>query len=135
MGVKMSRNKKRNNTILIIIVVLAILVGLFYGFLGGGLGVSLSCKENKIIGFQKIPPPLMSILDTSTKCLVDLKVSKEGNVLCSFEKYEIKGDKGIIPCDKIKEYKGNDVIFIEATFYNLDGKKTGEDLQQSGNFW
>jgi len=106
---------------IVIIIVIAIILGIVYVFLGGGYGVGVSCKEMKIIGFQKVPPPLMAAFPPET-CRVVYEVQSNGTEVCNGQA-TINFEKGVAPCSELKNYAGKDLL-VEVSFYRIENNES-----------
>jgi len=114
------------------VILFAILIGLIYGIFGWGYGISISC-DGSINELKRVPPPLMSIIPPPTECFIDLEVTLEDTVLCSYEKFEVMGKNAIVNCNELKKHKDNNFVFISAIFYDLEGNEIGRDVKHPTN--
>jgi len=120
--------KNKSKGLIILILVIAIFFGAYYGLFGGGEGISISCTEKTILGFQKVPPPLMSALQPQN-CKVDYTTKIDDLIICK-DTQVITFERGVVPCYKLKEHVGRKVE-INVTFYDPSNNEVlGTDFKE-----
>lgn len=113
--------KKTSPSIIItIIIVAAVLFAIWYVLpYFSQPGIQVSCGQKQIIGFKRVPPPLMAVIQTEI-CRVKITATTGTEILCSTDKFSVfESDTGMFPCPKLKDYEGGK-IKIEASFFDLN---------------
>lgn len=95
------------------IFLVAILIGVVYVLYGGSYGIQVSCEDNKILGFKKVPPPLLNMVD-NVLCSTEYEVSFKSTIVCKGN-MDIRSNS-IIPCNDINDYEGEE-LKIYVKFY------------------
>jgi len=113
--------------ILVIILFFAFMFALWYVFLFPPRpGIQVSCSQKMILGFKRVPPPLMAVIQTEI-CRVGIVVKSGDIILCSKEKFSVfESDTGVFPCSNLKNYEEVN-IQIEATFFDTNDQRIGLD--------
>lgn len=125
----MSRIRRDKSSGFIWFIIMAGVLGILYGAYGRGYGVSVSCTENKVIGIERIPPPLLNVIPSPAQCFVDLEVKLGEEVLCSISQFKIIGKGGVVPCNELEKVNDDKNIIITAMFYDSMGNKTQVQIQ------
>jgi|UniRef100_A0A7C3WME7 hypothetical protein len=117
--------KKKQSGTIVAIVIMAIIIGFLYVFMYTEPGIEVSCKELVINGFKKVPPPLLAIYQ-ETYCQVEINAKVEQVTICSGKFNVTSFEKGVFPCAELRN-NVNKTIYIEATFFNIQGQIIGSD--------
>ena len=107
-------------------VILAIVAAIFYVF-PTQPGIQVSCSQNSILGFKKVPPPLAAISQPEI-CRVEIIAISESAVLCSARFTVYTTDTQVFPCPTLEKFKNKD-IQINAKFFDLNDIQTGTDTK------
>lgn len=104
---------------IVIVILVVIAGGLGYVFLFSQPGIEFSCDSKEIIGFKRVPPPAMAVVQP-TICKVTFEAKIGSEVLCSGEKRPIlNNERGVFECAKLNDHL-NKMIEIKYTFFDED---------------
>jgi len=108
-----------------IILILALIFAIIYIYpYFSQVGIEVSCIDKKILGFKRVPPPLLAVVQPEV-CGVAIE-TKSDNVIVCMGNYKINSNTGVIPCDNLKEFV-NKTVTIQAMFYDSIGRVLGDD--------
>ena len=118
--------KHKISGILIVILFTAFFFALWYvlPFLSQP-GIQVSCSQKSILGFKRVPPPLMAIVQPEI-CRVELEAKSDNFILCSGKFSVLTTDTKVFPCPGLNDFL-NKTIEINANFYNLNDTQIGTD--------
>jgi hypothetical protein len=114
----MKDNKQFIGVLIIVLTITA--AGIGYVYLFSQPGIEFSCNNKDIIGFKRVPPPAMAVVQP-TICKVSFEAKVGSELLCSGEKNPIlNAERSVIACAKLNENL-NKTIEIKATFFDANG--------------